>query len=377
MKLSPFYIIICCLALYGFNRLPAQSNSLRLGLGGSSYWYQGDLTQENQTFLRLVPGADFSVNFRANRRIQPTLRAGFGKITEQDDLSNYLPSEDITPNRFVETSFFYADFQLRWLIVRQGWFHPYLIGGLGIFAFNPIDQDGNFLVENIFTRPENELYNTNRLTFPVGIGGIVDISPTFSMGLGYQRRFNTGDYLDNISQWGTVAGPDALHAVQLTAYWQIGTTNQAPVEPAPTPEEPSEPLLAATETPDPQANSKVVPDQLAPIPIDQPDISKRQAYLNDAALTYTQETAPDSIALSEPGFAYTGTRGNPPPSRTDLYGWIQLNQAMSWDACADYLQIGQTLLKALNPGIEGPLPAGQRLKVPIFVLDHVKMLEKP
>ncbi len=343
--------------------LAQPTTGLHLGLGGSSFWYRGDLTRENVQILRVLPGADFSIHFRPNERLRPGLHAGFGRIIEQRDRIPEDLEVGITPNTYVETSFFYADFRLKYFLIKSGFIRPYLSAGIGFFSFTPFDADGNFLLENIFSRPDNELYNTNRLTFPVGVGAIFSISPYLDLGLDYQRRFNVGDYLDKIGQWGKLSGPDALHQVQLTLYVRIGGRNE-PYKPVPTQEQ---------ETP--LASAMAVPDQLVPVSIDELSIAERQDYLTQAAL----DQLPDTVAEvpSQASYTYaTAAELNKPAESTPLFTWITIGDTLSWEHIANDFNVGIPLLKAWNQGLPDPIPAGTRLKVPQYALEKIRKQKK-
>lgn len=195
-----------------------QSNPapLKLGIGLSSYSYTGDLIESGDQFRRFYPGGNFSLQFAGKKAIQMQMNAGFGRFAEQTDL-NLLPgNNEVVPNHFVETSFFYTDFRLKLWFFRRRFLRPFIGGGIGMLFFNPRDAEGNFLSENIFTRLEGEEYNTSVGSFPV-VGGLeMVISPVISLGAEYIYRFTPTDYLDNIGRLGPVEGNDGLHAIQIS-----------------------------------------------------------------------------------------------------------------------------------------------------------------
>jgi hypothetical protein len=194
---------------------------LKIGMGLSSFSYTGDLIESGDQFRRFYPGGNFSLQFVGKRAFQMQANVGFGSFAEQADLNLWPGTLEVVPNNFVETSIFYADLRLKYWFFKRRALRPFIGAGLGMLRFNPKDEDGNFLDENIFTRLEGEDYNSTVANFPVSTGLEMRISPLISLGLEYIYRFTPTDYLDNIGQLGPVEGNDGLHAIQINMFFTL------------------------------------------------------------------------------------------------------------------------------------------------------------
>ncbi len=192
------------------------SSPLQVGIGLMGVSYVGDLTDAETAFQRIHPGGNISVQFDGKAFIQPQFNVGFGEFREQSDFLRPSTTPEVIPNTFVSTSFFYTDLRLRGRFMRKKAIQPVLGAGIGLIFFNPKDQDGNYLGENIFTRLSEEQYNTTVPSF-VGTAGLTArINSTVSTAIEYSYRMVNSDYLDNIGMLGTRNGNDKLHSLEVS-----------------------------------------------------------------------------------------------------------------------------------------------------------------
>ncbi|MDP5172788.1 MAG: porin family protein [Bacteroidia bacterium] len=234
MKLSAgfphFALLISCLSIVGYGELCAQdAPPVRLGIGYTGTAYRGDFTAESGAIWRAEPGINFSVDVDKQKPLRLQLNIGTGGFTEQADSPLPLAPEGINPNTFVRTTFFYTDLKLVYRFFVQQPVRPYLGVGAGLFSFQPRDEAGNFLGENIFSRLPEEEYLTLIGSIPVSAGVEWKISSSVGLGLEYTYRMTGSDYLDNISQLGTASGNDKLHSLQLKLLVSLGQ-NSSPNE---------------------------------------------------------------------------------------------------------------------------------------------------
>lgn len=86
-------------------------------------------------------------------------------------------------------------------------FAPYLLGGIGVFHFNPqanlngqwidlqpLHTEGQGFVEY----PQSKQYSLNKLNFSYGVGLAYELSPKFDLKIEYVSRILTTDYLDDV-----------------------------------------------------------------------------------------------------------------------------------------------------------------------------------
>lgn len=208
-------------------------SALKLGIGLTGNAYIGDLT-EAQTQRRFYPGSNLSIQFHNQKALRWQVNGGFGRFLEQVDQTTRpanLP-EQVVPNRFVETSFFYGDFRLQYFLFPKARVQGYLSPGFGFMFFNPKDQEGNFLVENFFSRLENESYNTLIYQIPFSVGVQARVNAFVSLGISYTYRWTPSDYLDNLGQLGIREGNDALQQVQASVYINLRDARWETYDPA-------------------------------------------------------------------------------------------------------------------------------------------------
>jgi hypothetical protein len=103
---------------------------------------------------------------------------------------------------FFPTVFFESDDYL------QGKFRPMLLGGIGMFKFNPQTKlNGQWIdLRPLHTEgqgfpqyPNRKVYGNTAYCFPVGLGFKYYVSETFTVGMEAIHRFTTTDYIDDVS----------------------------------------------------------------------------------------------------------------------------------------------------------------------------------
>jgi len=84
---------------------------------------------------------------------------------------------------------------------------PYLIGGIGVFHFNPqANLNGQWIDlqplrtegEGFSEYPDRKVYKLNQLNIPLGLGLAYAVSPKFNLRLEYINRKLFTDYLDDV-----------------------------------------------------------------------------------------------------------------------------------------------------------------------------------
>lgn len=205
------------LGIYGkvLAQNPDKGSPLQIGIGLSANAYSGDLNYQERIPLRAYPGINFSLQFDNKKRLGFQVNSGFARFTEQKDNFSLPGQGEFQPNIFVRTNFFYVDLRLRHFFYHRRKVRPFLAAGVGFISFNPEDEEGDFLSENIFTRlPEEESYLTLVAQVPIQAGVQIRVKPTLSINLSTTYRFTATDYLDNIGLFGQKSGNDALFSAQ-------------------------------------------------------------------------------------------------------------------------------------------------------------------
>ncbi len=194
----------------------AQPPKIRLGIGMLASAYSGDLNYNGEQLYRFYPGMNFSLLFGKVKLISPQLNMGFGKFVSQNRLLVLDPQYAV--NKYVETSFFYADFRLKVRFLRKSRIHPYFSLGPELFNFTPRDEKGNALSDNLESRKEEEIYGSVAFAFPMSLGFDLKLSHVFGLNAEYTFRPTNSDYLDNIGLLGLKSGKDKVNTFLLGFY---------------------------------------------------------------------------------------------------------------------------------------------------------------
>ncbi|TAE46516.1 MAG: hypothetical protein EAZ89_19940 [Bacteroidetes bacterium] len=311
---------------------------LRVSIGMAGFSYEGDFTYGEEKFRRFYPGTNFAIQFEGKKPLQLQVNAGFGKFREQSDDQFLLAADGVTPNTYVETSFFYTDLRLTLRLLKHSPVRPVLGAGLGMLNFNPRDQEGTFLGENIFSRLENEVYGTTALIIPLSAGLEMRLNRKISLGLAYIYRITASDYLDNVSALGLKQGNDALYNAQLSLNFTLGE-QLAPKLPAPA-QPPTWPEVAV---------SQPVADPADSLMQQEPDWMR----------LWAEEESGNVLNSVEP----VETLPNPAEAspRPEV---LLLEKPSTLAALAKTRKLDPEKLAAANPRLEGRLPAGTVVFIP-------------
>lgn len=340
-----FWLILISLLPSALFAQPA-APPLQVGVGMMGISYLGDLTNEDTYLRRIHPGGSISIQFAGKAFLQPQFNVGFGKFTEQNDLRTLNSTTEATPNTFVETSLFFTDLNLRGRFLRKRAIQPVIGLGLGLVFFNPKDQEGNYLGENIFTRLPNEQYNTTVPSFS-GMAGVVGrLNSILSMSLEYTFRYVNSDYLDNIGQLGSRSGNDRLQHIKVGL---LLTLRPKKVLPAPvSPPEETPPVISMAAVPDTGATTPAVKkdltlQQINPLPgTTAPNLSPLKAQL-----VGKDWLAIEKAALLQKKFVYYPIRAN-----DDL------------DFLVLYFHVRRQTIRQLNFLVNEEIEAGTILRLP-------------
>lgn len=333
-------------------QVPATPPPLQVGVGWWGYNYLGDLSEELRFGDRAYPGIRLSMQFDGRKALQLQFNVGYGRIVDQTDLPPVV-RQDVTSNTYVETPFFFTDLRLRWFFLRFDRWESYVSAGGGLMFFRPLDQFGNFLGENFFSRLPEEQYNTNTFAPPLGFGVQVRINPVLRIGVEYTHFFTLTDYLDNIGQLGIQSGNDRMQGLGVNMMLNL---NAVPIgqeiPPQPEPEPPALPEAAPLAWSFEQETTLLSYWELAPISAEIRDrmVLPRLHHPLFYALTKQINQRIES-----------GTW----PTTNELSAVeVPLAYAVSVSSLASLFQLPAATLTELNPQWEEVIPTGSRVMVP-------------
>ena len=109
-------VVLFCLLVLPFQLIFSQSTSpkvrkpLKVGVSITANQYWGDLIESETRFLRVQPGANFSLQLAGTSALQLQVNAGFGRFSEQfDATTSDAQASSNQANSFVETRFGYGE----------------------------------------------------------------------------------------------------------------------------------------------------------------------------------------------------------------------------------------------------------------------------
>jgi hypothetical protein len=359
------FLAFCCLSapLMGQgNRSP-----LKVGLGLTGLTYRGDLTINEEDYLRMYPGGNMFLQFANQKAFRLRLNAGFGKLVEQVDRPSLQWESSRVTNSYFETSIFYLDLRLMRYFLRKQAVQPYIGIGPGIFFFNPKDQYGNFLIDNIFTRESGEDFLTTVFVFPVTGGISLRLNKSLDISADYTFRLNMTDYVDNIGMLGEQSGRDQVHAFQVAVGFSLGERMI---------------IKEKTENPEPpKEEPEVALEDFSLTPKDTEGLE--DLSLDDEVDYLLYQEMPEGEQLPAPEAYYQSK--NPLIRSSQTPYWLELEEkaigkklyhsldlpfTLSQSAICEAYHISLDNLLMLNPGLSEPVKAGSSILLP----DYEKLL---
>jgi hypothetical protein len=153
------------------------------------------------------------------------LEATFGKVSASDNvLSSYANSNDLASARYHRNLNFESSIsefsllaEVHPLFIFFNWeesengpprFSPYLLGGVGMFSFNPKAKLGNNLVDlqplstegqGFAEYPDRPVYKLKQMNYPLGLGLKYEVSALLNLRAEFVYRVLSTDYLDDCS----------------------------------------------------------------------------------------------------------------------------------------------------------------------------------
>ncbi|KXX67218.1 outer membrane beta-barrel protein [Flammeovirga sp. SJP92] len=215
---------ICSFHSYSQEKLPNRPKSvLEIGIALGSY--SGDLSP---TFSKVNGGLNVGLLMRAQKRLNLRLDASYLYLQGQklNDPNTLPPLEPPFPNNFFQSHTLNTSLSVQFNIVNSRHFRLYVAQGLGVFYYNPMDEDGNELIENlkdepngIFeTRNQNEEYSNFAMSLPTRVGMTYYFENNFGFGLSATFVNPLTDYLDNVSELGNVNGNDQAMSINFSCF---------------------------------------------------------------------------------------------------------------------------------------------------------------
>ncbi|UII29380.1 hypothetical protein LVD15_13400 [Fulvivirga maritima] len=175
--------------------------------------YNGDLSQYDQY------GALFHIGLQLNknRKFNGNFNLGIGSVRGENSQFRLNDNLEATPNRYFKTSYLFINYDLHYNIIKKEQVIVYISQGIGLFRFNPKDEDGNNLSDQSNTRNSDETYSNLTLMLPTSVGAIYFLPNEWGVGFQAGLLNTMTNYIDNISELGD-GGNDNILEFRLAFY---------------------------------------------------------------------------------------------------------------------------------------------------------------
>jgi len=186
--------------------LSYQTPALLLEISTKAAAYRGDLSKGFTKW-----DASFGAALRLNRkkRVNFYVEVFYGNMSGQDIFFEpAVTAPGVQPNTFFRTSIFTGSANIQYNFFKNEFLTVFLSQGAGLLRYAPKDADGELLSLQVDTRLETESYTNNTVFLPTQIGAIYYVRSGFGVGLRGGLFNPMTDYLDNISELGSLKGND-------------------------------------------------------------------------------------------------------------------------------------------------------------------------
>ena len=179
---------------------------LMVGVSG----YNGDLTQQRISIKQIRPAFNFNIKYNSGDYINVRAGIGYGKVVGDDKNNTHadLKSRNLNFKSNILELNVIAEINLLDPEVYTS--YPYLLGGVGLFHFNPFTYDKDnkkTYLQPLSTEgqglkeyPDRKKYSLIQFCLPVGVGWKWNINEKWDISyeLGFRILFT--DYLDDVSK---------------------------------------------------------------------------------------------------------------------------------------------------------------------------------
>ncbi|WP_281614295.1 outer membrane beta-barrel protein [Flammeovirga sp. SubArs3] len=223
------FILFLCLFFFvqtitkAQEEIPKPTKYLEIGPAIGSY--RGDLSPN---YSKVNGGVNVGYIFNKERRWN--FRLDFSYLYVQGQIlraPDYIPPlTEPYPNDYFQSHTFNTSLSVMFNIINKDNFKVYIAQGIGLFYYNPMDENGEELIENISdprqgyykTRNDGEDYTNFALSLPTRFGVNYFFPTNFGVGVSATFANIFTDYLDNVSELGNVKGNDNLMSVNFSFF---------------------------------------------------------------------------------------------------------------------------------------------------------------
>ncbi|UXX79616.1 DUF6089 family protein [Reichenbachiella carrageenanivorans] len=214
-NLIPFILILLCVfdnqKAFAQDSLKQKTKEIHLGIGPASY--SGDLGKAYAGSSLLFTAG---LKFNNNKKLNGNVKISIGSVTGQE--LDYATTDDsgvpATPNTFFKSTFIGLNYEAQFNFINKEKIKVYLSQGIGLFRFDPRNEEDNRLSDLPDTRPVGESYRNIVIQLPTQLGAKYYLPNDFALGIQVGFINPITDHLDNLAIWGNKNGNDNILSFQ-------------------------------------------------------------------------------------------------------------------------------------------------------------------
>lgn len=174
-------------------------------VGGAAFSTKGDLSD---AYNKWSSGMKVGFVFNENKRLTGGVHVVFGSVSSQD--ASVFDDFDETVALYTNTNFVNFHYLLKVKLIDRKYYQLLVGQGLGVFFFNPKDEFGVELQDQQNTREAQESYSLTSAMFPTCLEARISIAENITLSYTLQWLHVSTDYIDNMSNLGSVEGNDKM-----------------------------------------------------------------------------------------------------------------------------------------------------------------------
>lgn len=212
--ISSILILACVLVSQNASAqdsLKRKRKEIYLGIGPVSY--SGDLGKAYSGSSLLFTAG---IKFNKDKKLNGNVKISIGSVTGQELDYTTVDNTGVpaTPNTFFKSTFIGLNYEAHFNFINKENIKVYLSQGIGLFRFDPRDEEDNRLTDLPDTRPIGESYRNVVIQLPTQLGAKYYLPNDFAIGVQVGFINPITDHLDNLAIWGNKNGNDNILSFQ-------------------------------------------------------------------------------------------------------------------------------------------------------------------
>ena len=215
-------ILVASLAIpfHGWSQDSLQRKRKEIHLGIGPAFYNGDLGSAYANGSLMI---NFGLKLNKDKRLNGNFKVSIGTVTGQELDYSTIDNTGVraTPNTFFKSSFFGLNYEVHYNFIDKEKIKVYVSQGIGLFRFNPKDEQDESLIDQPDTRALGESYRNLIIQLPTQLAVKYYLPNQYAFGVQFGFINSITDHLDNLGTWGNKSGNDNILTIQFEIHAPI------------------------------------------------------------------------------------------------------------------------------------------------------------